>query len=255
MTSPSNRRGFLRGFALVSATTATGVLALPAAAEPAVTNPDAELLAAFADTERLEAGREAARKIARAAGRAARRDEGPIPEELMLNAEENTLCRGWGRVGQLHFGPRFRWRHSREPNPNGLYFQPDPGWTGAALRKAIEHAVTDLGPAGRTPPLLRRWRGLLPIADAYDQRVTEAHLRHRTRELHDDEQQIDKALSAARARVQAMPATSREGLVVQVRMFDGIRRENIPQHVLPLLLSAAAVAGTAVKFYEDNERS
>lgn len=252
MSLPSNRRGFLRGLAIASATTATGALTLPAVA--ATPHPDAELFAAFAQTERLEAEREAARAVYRTASRAVRREEGPIPDELMLNAEENSLCRRWDRVGRLHWGPRFRWRHSRKPE-KGLYFQPDPAWTGVGLRRAIEYAVADLGPAGRTPHLLRRWRGLLPVADAYDEHLQGVYLRHRTRDLHAAEQQAQEALYEARARVQAIPANTPEGLAVHVRLFDGLTRDNVPKHVLPLLLSAAAVAGTTVKFYHSEDET
>lgn len=250
MSHPASRRGFLRSLTIASAATATGALALPAAAAASTPHPDADLLAAFAEIERLKVEHEAARKLRSAAGRAARADTGPIPDALMLNAEEERVCRRWGRMGHLVVGYRMRWRQSREPAADGVHHQPDPAWTGVTLRRAIQYAVQDLGPAGRTPHLLRRWRGLLPIADAYDQCEQQAWLRHRTRELHDEEQRIDKAVQDARARLRSIPAKTSAGLTVHVRMFEGFSRENVPQHVLPLLLSAASVAGITVKFYE-----
>ncbi|MHB2208286.1 hypothetical protein [Methylobacterium sp. CM6257] len=42
---------------------------------------------------------------------------------------------------------------------------------------------------------------------------------------------------------------------MHVRAFDGFSRENIPQHVLPLLLSAASVAGVTINLHEGEVRA
>lgn len=246
MSAPANRRGFLRGLALASATAGAGALTLPAIAAEQP-HPDADLIAAGADVDRLDASFKAACEASSAARRAARRDHGLVPLALVLNAEEKRLFRHWrfSMPGDPPY-PRMRWQSV----PAGSWRNPDVAWSGRGLRIVIERAVGHLGPAGRTPHLLRRWRQLLPLADAHDREVEQAHARHRIAELSAAEREAETAWRAARERVRTLVASSPHGLAVHVRMFEAMYRENIPEHYLPLLLSAANISGVSLNLRE-----
>ncbi|QGY04775.1 hypothetical protein MMSR116_24860 [Methylobacterium mesophilicum SR1.6/6] len=246
MSAPANRCGFLRGLALASATAGTGAFALPTTAAQQ-SHPDADLIAAGVEADRLDAAFKAACEARTAAGRAARRDHGLVPLALVLNAEEKRLFRHWwfGMPGDPPY-PRVR----PQSAPDGSWRNPDLAWSGRGLRVVIERAVGRLGPAGRTPHLLRRWRQLLPLADAHDRRVEEAHARYRIVELGAAEREAETAWRAARDRMRLLTATTSEGLAVHVGMFEAMYRENIPEHYLPLLLSAANVSGVSLNLRE-----
>ncbi|MCJ2125073.1 hypothetical protein [Methylobacterium sp. J-077] len=247
MTGPANRRGFLRGFALASAATGSGILSLPAPAAAATPHPDAELIAAAAEVERTDAAFKAACSARQAAYRAARADHGIVPIALVLNDEEKRLFRHWyfGMPGDPPY-PRMRPRTA----PDGSWRNPDLAWSGRGLRIVMARVVERLGRAGRTPHLLRRWRQLLPVADAHDKQVGQAQARHRVAELNAAEKEAEAAWRAARERVRTMTATTPDGLAVHVRMFEEMYRENIPEHYLPLLLSAANLSGVKLNLRE-----
>ena len=247
MSGPANRRGFLRGFALTSATAGSGILSLPEPAVAATPHPDAELIAAAAEVERTDAAFKAACSARQAASRAARTEHGIVPIALVLNDEEKRLFRRWcfGMPGDPPY-PRMRPRTA----PDGSWRNPDLAWTGRGLRIVIDRVVERLGRAGRTPHLLRRWRQLLPVADAHDERVGQAQARYRIAELHTAEKEAEAAWRAARDRVRTMTASTPDGLAVHVRMFEAMYRENIPEHYLPLLLSAANLSGVTLNLRE-----
>ncbi|GJD47174.1 hypothetical protein AFCDBAGC_5060 [Methylobacterium cerastii] len=247
MSAPASRRGFLRGIALASATAGTGAFAIAALAQPEQLNPDAELLAASTEHDRLNAAFKAACAAYSAASRAARADHGVVPASLLLNDEDCRLFKRW------HFGmpgdpphPHFR------PNPtvDGTWLNPSRAWSERGLRIVLDRAVAKLGPAGRTPHLLRRWRHLHPEAEAYGRAVSAARARHRTQELHRAERHAEAAWRAARVRIRDLPATTREGLAAQVRLFQDMHLDNLPEQFRPLLISAANVASVHLNLSE-----
>lgn len=247
MSGPANRRGFLRGFAFASATAGSGILSLSAPASAATPHPDAELIAAAAEADRTDAAFKAACSARQTASRAARAEHGIVPIALVLNDEEKSLFRRWcfGMPGDPPY-PRMRPR----PSPDGSWRNPDLAWSGRGLRIVMARVVGRLGRAGRTPHLLRRWQQLLPVADAHDELVGQAQARYRVTELHTAEKEAEAAWRAARERVRTMTATTPDGLAVHVRMFEAMYRENIPEHYLPLLLSAANLSGVTLNLRE-----
>ncbi len=72
----------------------------------------------------------------------------------------------WGQI-------RFRYIPRKRANPDVEHWETQ-AWTGLALRRAISRAPVVLGHGGRTPFLIRRWKALLPIADAFDAQVEAA---------------------------------------------------------------------------------
>lgn len=128
-------------------------------------------------------------------------------------------------------------------------------WTPAGLRVAIQYAVPVFGWGGTTPKRIRRYRELLPLAEAYDARRTEIHQRHRVDELSDAYRDAGNAMAAARDALDEMRATTPEGLAVLVRHLASYRRERIEAGWIGLLESAAIVGGVDLRaFYPPRVR-
>jgi len=116
-------------------------------------------------------------------------------------------------------------------------------WTGEALRIAIARAVPMLGRGGKTPSLIRRWKALLPIADAFDTRVE-------TVESATDLQRLEQARRAAEderrelnRQIERCVATTPEGLAALVRVIGLYPWKDTGGAWPNLLRSAAHVAG------------
>lgn len=198
-------------------------------------------MAAGVETERADAAFKAACEALRAARRAARAEHGLVPEALLLNTEEKALFRYWyfGMPGD----PPFPWYRHVDTKP-GTWQNPDLAWSDRGLRKAIERVAARFGHAGRTPSRLKRWRSLLPIADAHAAKREASLQRHRVRELESEEREAEAAWRASREHIRTMVAQTHEGLAVHVRLFAGMTADNVLPGYMPLLLSAAKVSGT-----------
>lgn len=117
-------------------------------------------------------------------------------------------------------------------------------WTGEALRLAISQAVPALGRGGRTPHYIRRWRALLPIADAFDAEVGAVEALTNCRRLANERLAASGDMRKLQADINGMVAETIDGLAVHARMLAKSEwyRENTAY--TPLLLSVAAVTGT-----------
>lgn len=117
-------------------------------------------------------------------------------------------------------------------------------WTGDALRLAISQAVPALGRGGRTPHYIRRWRALLPIADAFDAEVEAVEALTNCRRLANERLAASGDVRKLQADINGMVAGTIDGLAVHARVLAKSEwyRENTAY--TPLLLSVAAVTGT-----------
>ena len=115
-------------------------------------------------------------------------------------------------------------------------------WTGEVLRNAIRLAVPRMGRGGQTPNRIRRWKALLPLADAFDADV-------RAADAVTDYRALAKAYRAAQDEVREaahglrdFTATTPVGLAFVVRLaaLDRARGCNSSPNLLD---SAANIAG------------
>jgi hypothetical protein len=116
-------------------------------------------------------------------------------------------------------------------------------WNGAALRTVIALAVPVLGRGGQTPHRVRRWKAILPLADAFDARVAEVEAAtgyvEREREL----KAAREGVSALRAKLSRNVATTPEGMAGLVRVIGGYSWKDTGGAWPNLLRSAANVSG------------
>lgn len=117
-------------------------------------------------------------------------------------------------------------------------------WTGKTLRTLIAHAVPVLGQGGQTPHRIKRWRELLPMADAFDARVACVRSLSNYEQLRDESHAAAATISDLRYALSRMVATTPEGLAVHVRLLAASDRSRRKTEFEPLLLSAAALTGT-----------
>ncbi|WP_342150405.1 hypothetical protein [Methylorubrum sp. SB2] len=116
-------------------------------------------------------------------------------------------------------------------------------WTGAGLRYAIANAVRYLGRGGQTPHDVRRWRALLPIADAFDAEVAKAYAASDYNRLKDEAASAAAKVRGLRIDIRDLTATTPEGLAVHVRLALADEPQKTADDHSALMCSAAAVAG------------
>ncbi|MHC2016240.1 hypothetical protein [Methylobacterium sp. CM6247] len=214
-------------------------LALPA---PAAAHPDQHLLDALDALMRareIETAADEAHDVAWAAVWAVMKE---VPADLRATRWEcDSLSPPlqkpvWGAWLRFHYVPAL----SEE---NDHLHSSHCAWRGAVLRKVITLAVPVLGRGGQTPHRIRRWKAILPLADAFDARVAEV-------EAATGYVELEKALKAARDGVKALRvelsrnvATTPEGMAGLVRVLAESSWKDTGGAWPNLLRSAANVSG------------
>ncbi|MCJ2063409.1 hypothetical protein MKK63_11895 [Methylobacterium sp. J-088] len=236
--SSPNRRAIVAGS--LAAAVPLPALAAPVTAVPAQQHPDAELLAAWDKYQQADAAYVAATEANSDAWRALRYVRPPIPEVLRLTPSEKRRFTSGLHYPLGHVATRIRW-------PDNEGGQPDQFWMGAGLRKAITGAVKVFGRGGQTPNRIRRWRDLLPVADAYDERYSALEARFRCRELREAKQAAEEARTAASICVGELPATTPEGLAIKVRYVSrGSGWHTMHPGWTTLVQAAASISGVTL---------
>ncbi|KQS64025.1 hypothetical protein ASG32_31190 [Methylobacterium sp. Leaf361] len=196
---------------------------------------DIEALCARADDAEKAAG--AAHGAAYAAFRAAL---GPFPPELLMTSwEAQTFSPFYGVRASRRLPIRLVHHDDR--------LNPDFGWTGEALQRAIGTAVNLLGRGGQTPHMIRRWRSLLPAAAAYDARYDELRRQFRIQALADEYEDARKTAGRAHGLLRRTPAKTVEGLAVHTRALASTTWYEGGSPYTILLQSAAAITGVALR--------
>jgi hypothetical protein len=244
MSAPASRRGFLRGLTtlpLIGGGLVASGLPTTAQAEPGPQpNPDAALIALDQECSFLAEELEAVRKIKGDAYRAAKRDIGITPLSLICDRDDRSLIRSWRRLRNGH-AALFYWTYGLfEDMPEGCSGY---AWRVAGLKAAVRHVGSDFGHAGMTPKRIGRWKRLLPEAQAYGDKITEARERHGYDTACKRYHEIEAALCEVRSRFCELPAVSAAGLAVHVRRFENMPVENMPDAWRALLFSAANICG------------
>lgn len=116
-------------------------------------------------------------------------------------------------------------------------------WTGEALRIAIARAVSMLGQGGKTPGRIRRWKALLPIADAFDTRVEAVETATNRRRLEAARRTAEDEFRDLNPEIGRHVATTPEGMAALVRVIGLYPWKDTGGAWPNLLRSAAAVAG------------
>lgn len=116
-------------------------------------------------------------------------------------------------------------------------------WTGKALREVIALAVPCLGQGGQTPHRVRRWKSLLPIADAFDARVAEVEAATNSAELGVARDAATAAVKALTKDISRLTATTPEGMAGLVRVIGAYCWKDTSGAWQNLLISAAHVSG------------
>src|SRR3954454_18721686 len=223
------RRAFLRG-------SASAVAVLPVAAAPALAaadaaipvpalvgapplpHPDHELL----EAERtflaaLDAKREADR-LSEEAHAALNARIGPTPAELVPTWADRERA---DRITAFHEGRGrtawFGWANGIRGEDGELMMVHR--WTAKLLRSSVAGASAALGRAGMTPHVTRRWRALLPVAEAYEAKWAAAEAVFRTRELTDAYMAAHQRCLAAEQRAIDLPARAAAGVGVKARVW------------------------------------
>ncbi|MBA9069913.1 hypothetical protein FHR71_003674 [Methylobacterium sp. RAS18] len=148
---------------------------------------------------------------------------------------------------RAHWGQAFRFRPIPADDLPEDHQRWQHAWTGKALRLAISRAVPVLGHGGRTPHHVKRWRELLPIADAFDAEVEAVEVVTDVARLTDEARAASAMVSGLRSKIGGMTATTPDGLAVHVRALatSDWHKRNDSWHAL--LVSAAAVTGTELR--------
>ena len=225
-------------------------LAIPAFAfsllgAPAEPHLDQDLFDAEAEVSRARAALDAAEKASGEAYSAFWEGVGPCPAVLLVKPWERMT---FGRVAQpwLQHKPRWAWVAKYEGDDG----KPDPmaqAWTVEGLRATIGDAVLLFGRGGQTPHLIREWRSLLPVAEAFERRRTEMDARFRCKELSAARKAASGAHHAARVTFSDMPAKTLDGLALKTRQLDGAAWQAMPSNWVSLLQSAALVSGVTLR--------
>lgn len=116
-------------------------------------------------------------------------------------------------------------------------------WTGKALREVIALAVPVLGRGGQTPHRIRRWKSLLPIADAFDARAEAVEAATNHAELDRARQAAEAAVSELNTELSRSVATTPEGMAGLVRVIGRYPWKDTGGAWPNLLRSAANVSG------------
>lgn len=235
MSRPFNRRGLLGAFALA-----------PLAATPALAaaHPDAEMLSIERRWRQAgEALDQALRDLS-----AARAIVHPVlaerPASLVPSPwewEEENWPGGVFRRMRVHF----RWTPPRHDGEFCCMV-----WTGLSLRRAIAGAVPYLGRGGLTPHRIRRWKAMLPEADAFDSRVAAAEARAGLKAATARRREAERVRCETTEALSACVATTPEGLAALVRVVGGYGWKDQGGAWPNLLRSAAIVSGVGVEALE-----
>ena len=236
-------RGSLSRRTVVAGTVAAAVplpaLAAPIASAPIQPHPDAELLAL---AERCLEAREAEEAAREAWGVASNQVYAIVvtcPSELFATRDDRTCTTAGGR-GPTLLGVSLRQVALDWGTPEGHTEQ---AWTGKALRIAIARAVPMFGRGGKTPSRIRRWKGLLPIADAFDARVEAAEAATDYRRLQRARRRAEDEFRDLNREVGRQVATTPEGMAALVRVIGRYSWKDTGGAWPNLLRSAAIVAG------------
>ncbi|MCJ2049659.1 hypothetical protein, partial [Methylobacterium sp. J-070] len=116
-------------------------------------------------------------------------------------------------------------------------------WDGEALRIAIARAVPMLGRGGKTPGRIRRWKALLPIADAFDTRVEVVEAATDRRRLEKARRVAEDEFRDLNRQISQHVATTPEGMAALVRVIGLYPWKDTGGSWPNLLRSAANVAG------------
>ena len=216
---------------------------MPALAAPAVLagpHPDAELLGLHAALTRANAIEAAASDAYLTAYRATAVVLVQCPVELKPTRWEYDCVHPF--PGRYSLGPvRFRWVPPREDYDSEHW--ENQAWTGKALRTVIDRAVPVLGRGGQTPFAIRRWKALLPVADAFDAQAEAIELRTDFRRLDAERDAARKACERLRGGIADKVATTPEGMAALVMVTREYRWKDTGGAWPNLLRSAANVSG------------
>lgn len=236
----TSRRAVMVGTLAAAVPLPALALAVPVVT-PTEPHPDQALLDAEAKYLRATAARDAANQASRDASSAFKGAFGNYPEELFLEGWERQLFTGITRHPVIGRVPtQFEWR---EHCTNA----PDPVWTAEGLRRVIRNAVPAFGRGGQTPHMVRHWKGLLPLAEAWDARRADLKLRFRCEALSDAYMAAEKTANRAALQVHRIPATTVEGLAVHTRRLASTAWYEGNTTYTALLLSAAAITGVTLR--------
>ncbi|MCJ2069741.1 hypothetical protein MKK75_13235 [Methylobacterium sp. J-030] len=222
----------------VAAAVPLPALAAPIATAAAQPHPDAELLAL---AERWLRARTAQDEAMEAWGVAHRQVYAVIktcPPELFAPRDER-LCFGAGWRFPTLLGVSLR-HVALDWGTPGVHTEQ--AWTGKALRIAIARAVPLLGRGGLTPGRIRRWKALLPIADAFDARVEAVEAETGRRHLEEARRVAEDAFRDLNREIGRHVATTPEGMAALVRVIARYPWKDTGSAWPNLLRSAANVA-------------
>lgn len=205
-------------------------------------HPDQAVFDAEAEMIRAKAAYEAARAAHDPAREAFKAALGTCPEALFLNYDdEGALALVGGR--HAFYSSERRWVSDHRGCGLGM----SQAWTADGLRTAIQHAPAIHGRAGRTPHMIRRWRTLLPIAEAFDARHDELEARYRIKELSAAVRDTHRAMISAQEAMSATRATTPAGLAAITRHLGDFCWEGMGSAWIGLLQSAANVSGVKLR--------
>ncbi|MCJ2124074.1 hypothetical protein [Methylobacterium sp. J-077] len=214
-------------------------ISAPIVATPAQPHPDAALVALG---ERWLQARAAQDEAMEAWGVAYRQVYAVIktcPPELFSTRDERFQVLGGWRWPTL-LGVNLRHVALDWGTPESHTEQ---AWTGEALRIAIARAVPMLGRGGKTPGRIRRWKAMLPIADAFDARVEAVEAATDRRRLERERRAAEDAFRDLNREVGQHVATTPEGMAALVRVISRYPWKDTGGAWPNLLRSAANVAG------------
>jgi hypothetical protein len=244
-----SRRAMVKGSLVAVAAMPLPVLASQPMASPvfalASPHPDQALFDAEAEVSRTKAALQAAEKASGGAHRAFWDAVGPCPAVLLVKKWERTTFQRLEQPWLLH-RPGWAWV-ARHEGDNGT---PDPmtkAWTAEGLRSVIRNAVLLFGRGGQTPHLIREWRSLVPVAEAFESRRAEMNARLRCDELETARKAASGAHHAAVVALADMPAKTLDGLALKTRQLDGAAWQAMPSNWVSLLQSAALVSGVTLR--------
>lgn len=160
------------------------------------------------------------------------------PDLFALKEEQRTVLGGWRWPTLL--GVNLRHIYLDWGKPEGRNEQ---AWTGEALRIAIERAVPMLGRGGKTPGRIRRWKAMLPIADAFDARIEAIETATGFPHLEQLRKTTDTEFRNLTRKISQQVATTPEGMAAIVRIIGCYPWKDTGGAWGNLLRSAALVAG------------
>ncbi|SFM61515.1 hypothetical protein [Methylobacterium pseudosasicola] len=214
-------------------------IAAPAVSAPALPHPDAELVALGERWLRARAAQDEAMEAWGIAYRQVYAVIKTCPPELFSTHDERFQVLGGWRWPTL-LGVNLRhvaldWGTEESHT--------EQAWTGEALRIAIARAVPMLGQGGKTPGRIRRWKAMLPIADAFDARVEVVETATDRRRLEKARRVAEDEFRDLNREIGQHVATTPEGMAALVRVIGRYPWKDTGGAWANLLLSAANVSG------------